>query len=119
MADDLSTGRCVEWLSRDLWRESTYFEWQNRVPHAFQNPLGILQSVKGPTPSYLAFDENPLEGEKISVFLADNRRLNLRFDDWTSARCFWPKPSDIKVPYKYYFFGTQMDMLSIKMIINP
>lgn len=79
--------------------------------------MDIMQSIRG-APAYLGFDKNPFDGDEIFEFLESIDRLNVGFEDWTSARCFWPSAGDIKVPYHYYFFGTTKDMMTIKFLID-
>lgn len=117
--NDLAEGRCVDWLGVDYWRDYNHFDWEDRVPyrHKFSSPLDIMQSIRG-TPSYLGFEKNPFDDDEIFDFIEGINRLNVRFEDWTTARCFWPKPGDIKAPYHFYFFGTTKDMMTIKLLID-
>ena len=122
---DLAEGRCQDWFSFDYWKEYGHFNWETRCPYSSYviSPQAILESIRG-SAAYVGFDENPVEGDKILDFLNDLHRLNIKFEDWTTARCFWPNiPGSnqfvVKAPFHYYFFGTQKDMMTIKMILNP
>ena len=117
--NSFSEGRATDWLGVDFWEEFNHFDWQRRVPFgsSITSPLNIMQSIRG-TPSYLGFEKNPFEDDEIFEFVNDIKRLNIRFEDWTTARCFWPQPGEYKVPYHFYFFGTTKDMMTIKLLID-
>lgn len=120
---DLTEGRCHEWLNFS-YEGFGHFDWSDRLTgnHHFVSPQTILETIRG-SGAYIVFDENPLQKDKILNFISDIKRMNVEFEDWTTARCFW-HPKEIKTGasltlHHYLFFGTQRDILFIRMLLNP
>ena len=119
MQNDLSTGRCVDWLANAHWKKFGHFDWEHRIaPCKWVSPENILGMVRGDA-AYLYFEDNPTSGDRIYDLDRDFSRLNMKLEDWTTARCFWPKTGDITVPYRWFFFGTKADILMLQMVLQP
>ena len=119
--EDMATGRCQDWLADEHWKQFGHFNWEDRAIASRQwiiSPEDILRTIRGDA-AYMGFTTDPLAENRILDFNADFYRLNMKLEDWTTARCFWPKPGDIKVPYHWFFFGTKADILMLQMVLQP